>query len=212
MSSASSEEMPRQPSRGRTASPPSCPSLPPSLQQRHTLDGRVFYVNHTKRETQRSLPRHIPPCALQPPPPPPRECITCGLQLAGFLNWVTPPLRAKPAGRKAGPQPGPNQSTLIDFFKPTSATNTSNTEDQPPAKRAWQELPGTSSSCVNDSDSDSDEDCDMIWAKAGRGVWGLCHVFEDTLCLTCDLMEDSAVASNQTRRAPSPGCLFSFSA
>ena len=27
-------------------------------------------------------------------------------------------------------------------------------------------------------------------------MWGLCHVFEDTLYLTCDLMEDSAVPSN----------------
>ena len=36
----------------------------------------------------------------------------------------------------------------------------------------------------------------MIWAKAGRGVWGLCHVFENTLYPTRDLMEDSAVPSN----------------
>ena len=20
-------------------------------------------------------------------------------------------------------------------------------------------------------------DCDVVWAKAGRGVWGLCHAF-----------------------------------
>ena len=46
------------------------------------------------------------------------------------------------------------------------------------------------------SDSDTDEDCDMIWAKAGCGVWGLCHVFEDTLYLTRDLTVDSAVPSN----------------
>ena len=36
----------------------------------------------------------------------------------------------------------------------------------------------------------------MVWANLGRGVWGLCHVFEDTLYLTRDLMEDSAVPSN----------------
>ena len=36
----------------------------------------------------------------------------------------------------------------------------------------------------------------MIWAKAGCEVWGLCHVFEDTLYLTCDLMEDNTVPSN----------------
>ena len=41
-----------------------------------------------------------------------------------------------------------------------------------------------------------DRECDVVWAKSGRGVWGLCHVFEDTLYLTRDLMEDSAVPSN----------------
>ena len=52
------------------------------------------------------------------------------------------------------------------------------------------------SSGVDDSNSDNDDKCDMVWAKLGRGVWGLCHVFEDTLYLTHDLMEDSAVPSN----------------
>ena len=36
----------------------------------------------------------------------------------------------------------------------------------------------------------------VVWAKSGRGVWGLCHLFEDTLYLTRDLIEDSAVPSN----------------
>ena len=36
----------------------------------------------------------------------------------------------------------------------------------------------------------------MIWAKAGHGVWGLWHVFEHTLYLGRDLMENSAVPSN----------------
>ena len=65
---------------------------------------------------------------------------------------------------------------------------------------------------VDDSDSDTNGHCDVIWPKAGRGVWGLCHVFENTLgansaqCgrsarilplyLNCDSMEDSAVPSN----------------
>ena len=45
----------------------------------------------------------------------------------------------------------------------------------------------------------------MIWAKAGRGVWGLCHVFESTLYLTRDLMEDSAVLSNlSVLKVPQP--------
>ena len=52
------------------------------------------------------------------------------------------------------------------------------------------------SSGVDDSDSDDDRECDVVWAKLGRWVWGLCHVFEDTLYLTRDLMEDSAVPSN----------------
>ena len=30
----------------------------------------------------------------------------------------------------------------------------------------------------------------------GRGVWSLCHVFVDTLCVIRDLMEDSVVPSN----------------
>ena len=46
------------------------------------------------------------------------------------------------------------------------------------------------SSGVHDSDGDTDEHCDLIWAEAGRGVWGLYHVFEKTLYLTRDLMED----------------------
>ena len=47
--------------------------------------------------------------------------------------------------------------------------------------------------------------CDMIWAKAGRGVWGLCHVFENILHLTRDLMEDSAVPLNLSApKVPEP--------
>ena len=36
----------------------------------------------------------------------------------------------------------------------------------------------------------------MVWAMSRSGVWGLCHVFEDTLYLTRDLMEGNAVPSN----------------
>ena len=57
-------------------------------------------------------------------------------------------------------------------------------------------------------------------------MWGLCHVFENTLYLTLDLMKHSAVPSNLSvpclsqiglpllpvpRRAPSPGSMFHFS-
>ena len=53
---------------------------------------------------------------------------------------------------------------------------------------------------VDHSDSDTDGHCDVIWAKTGRGVWGLCHVFENTLYLNRDLMEASAVPSNLSVR------------
>ena len=49
---------------------------------------------------------------------------------------------------------------------------------------------------MDESNSDTDDHCVVIWAKAGPGVWGLCHVFENTLSLTRDLMEDSVVPSN----------------
>ena len=49
------------------------------------------------------------------------------------------------------------------------------------------------SSSSDDSDSDSDNDCDIIWARAGRGVWGLCHSFDDKLYLTRDLMVEKFV-------------------
>ena len=123
MSSTSSEGAPLPPSRGRTSSPPTHPSLPLGWEQCKTPDGRVFYVNHIKRETQ-----------WEEPPPPPSYSSERASQ---------PPPRAKPAGRKARPQPGPTQSTLMDFFKPTSATSGGSAEDEPPTKRPRQELPGT---------------------------------------------------------------------
>ena len=58
---------------------------------------------------------------------------------------------------------------------------------------------------VGDSNSYTDGHCDIIWAKAGCGVWGLCHVFENTLYLNHDLMEDSVVASNPSiPKVPEP--------
>ena len=85
------------------------------------------------------------------------------------------------------------------------------------------------SSGVDDSNSDIDGHCGVIWAKAGCGVWGLCHVFENPLCPTRDLIEDSAVPSNllsqrclsrfglpllpvpRRARAPSLGSMFNSS-
>ena len=44
-----------------------------------------------------------------------------------------------------------------------------------------------------------------FWAKAGRGVGGWCHVFEYTLYLNHDLMEDSVVPSNlSVPKVPEP--------
>ena len=113
MSSTSSEETPQPTSRGRRTSPPSHSSLPPGWEQRRTPDGSVFYVNHTKRETQ-----------WEEPPP-----------AYSSVRASQPPPRAKPAGRKAPPQPMPNQPTLTDFFKATS-TAAGRAEDEPSAKRS----------------------------------------------------------------------------
>ena len=45
----------------------------------------------------------------------------------------------------------------------------------------------------------------MIWAKAGCGVWGLCHGFENTLYLNRDLIEDSVIPSNlSVPKVPEP--------
>ena len=49
------------------------------------------------------------------------------------------------------------------------------------------------SSSADDPDSESDVNCDIIWARAARGVWGLCHPFDDKVYLTRDLMVDNFV-------------------
>ena len=33
----------------------------------------------------------------------------------------------------------------------------------------------------------------IVWAKAGRGIWGLGHVFEGKLYFTKDIVDDSFV-------------------
>ena len=95
MSSTSSEETPQPTSHGRPTFAPSPPSLPRGWEQCQTPDGGVFYVNHAKRETQWEEPpsSYSPVRASQLPP------------------------RAKLAGRKAPPQPVPNQPTLTHFFQ-----------------------------------------------------------------------------------------------
>ena len=49
------------------------------------------------------------------------------------------------------------------------------------------------SSSSDDSDSGSGDGCEIVFAKAGRGTWGLCHTFDGNLYLTRDLMEGSFV-------------------
>ena len=41
----------------------------------------------------------------------------------------------------------------------------------------------------------------IVWAKAGCGIWGLGHVFEGKLYFTKDLVDDSFVPRN---RKPKP--------
>ena len=55
-----------------------------------------------------------------------------------------------------------------------------------------------SSSC---SDSEEDDEVQLVWAKAGHGIWGLGHVFEDNLYFTKDIVDDSFVPKN---RKPKP--------
>ena len=71
------------------------------------------------------------------------------------------------------------------------------------------------SSGVDDCDSDNDGECDVVWAKSGHGVWGLCHVLEDTLYLTSAVPSnlsvpkvsdsDRAATSAHAKKSPKPG-------
>ena len=45
------------------------------------------------------------------------------------------------------------------------------------------------------------DEVQLVWAKAGRGIWGLGHVFEDKLYFTKDIVDDSFVPKN---RKPKP--------
>ena len=47
--------------------------------------------------------------------------------------------------------------------------------------------------------------CALGMSMTCPGMWGLCHVFENTLYLTRDLMEDSIVPSNlSVPKVPQP--------
>ena len=46
------------------------------------------------------------------------------------------------------------------------------------------------------SDSGEDDEGQIVWAKAGRGIWGLGHVFEGKLYFTKDIVDDSFVPRN----------------
>jgi len=49
--------------------------------------------------------------------------------------------------------------------------------------------------------SREDDEVQIVWAKAGRGIWGLGHVFEGKLYFTKDIVDDSFVPRN---RKPKP--------
>ena len=46
-----------------------------------------------------------------------------------------------------------------------------------------------------------DDEVQIVWAKAGCGIWGLGHVFEGQLYFTKDIVDDSFVPRN---RKPKP--------
>ena len=58
--------------------------------------------------------------------------------------------------------------------------------------------PGMAVTCP---DSGEDDEVQIVWAKAGRGIWGLGHVFEGKLYFTKDIVDDSFVPRN---RKPKP--------
>ena len=49
-----------------------------------------------------------------------------------------------------------------------------------------------SSSCSGEND-----EVQIVWAKAGHGIWGLGHVFEGKLYFTKDIVDDSFVPRNR---------------
>ena len=116
-------------------------------------------------------------------------------------NWVVHSFAAitddaiREACRTAYFPSGLKLSQLEDteFFK---KHNPHSDSDDGCATNTDDSVDSNDSSGVDDSDSDDDGECDVVWAKSGRGVWGLCLVFENTLYLTRDLMEDSVVPSN----------------
>ena len=44
----------------------------------------------------------------------------------------------------------------------------------------------------------------IVWAKAGRGIWGLAHVFEGELYITKDIVDDSLSQGIGTAPKPAP--------
>ena len=41
----------------------------------------------------------------------------------------------------------------------------------------------------------------IVWAKAGRGIWGPAHVFEGKLYFTKDVVDDNSVPRNRKPKA-----------
>ena len=55
----------------------------------------------------------------------------------------------------------------------------------------------TSDDSLSCSDFGEDDEVQIVWAKAGRGIWGLGHVFEGKLYCTKDIVDDSFVPRNR---------------
>ena len=62
------------------------------------------------------------------------------------------------------------------------------------------ELP-TSDDSSPCSDAREDDEVETVWAKAGRGIWGLGHVFEGKLYFTKDIVDVSFVPRNRKPKA-----------
>ena len=51
----------------------------------------------------------------------------------------------------------------------------------------------------------------IVWAKAGCGIWGLDHVFGGKLCFTKDIVDDNFVPRNRKPKPiPKPAAMGRF--
>ena len=61
------------------------------------------------------------------------------------------------------------------------------------------------------SSSREDDEVQIVWAKAGCGIWGPGHVFEGKLYFTKDIVDDSFVPRNRKPKPiPKPACCQAY--